>query len=88
MRSRFSGLFNKLNVAWNDVNGLLGSLEFILYSTVTLATFPQPEAPQNFTPRLKSKHITFYKIKILKCIGYKNYSKKLCDYDLLVCLTN
>lgn len=44
-------------------------------------------------PELHSKaktqaHMTFYWLKIIKCSWLENYSRKLCDHEFLICLTN
>ncbi len=53
-----------------------------------MATFLTDEVPPELHPKIKTQaHITFYEIKIIKCILYKYYSNKLYDLKFLVCLT-
>ncbi len=67
----------------------MGYLKLILYSTVTLASFPKPEAPPELHPKVKTQaHTTFYEKKITKCIWYENNPKKLCDHEFRIGLTN
>lgn len=95
MRSRISNCHNKMKVTWNDVNKLPAPFQYILRShfhqkvkpsRVTLAIFPQPKAPTEHHPT--QTHKTCNMIKIIKCIWYINYSKKLCDLEFPGCLLN